>query len=186
MFSYIQSIILTIALAFLLRFYVIQPFIVEGSSMEPNFHDREYIVIDKASYHIRVPKRGEVIVFHPPTAQSENYIKRIIGLPGDTVEVNKGDIMVNGTKLDETYLGDEDHKTEPIRMTGSVTLNPDEYFVLGDNREHSSDSREWGPLRKENIEGRTWFIALPLNNFQFISPPSYALSLSWLIGPHIS
>jgi len=177
MLSYIQSIALTLALAFLLRYFVIQPFIVDGSSMEPNFHNHEYIVIDKATYRIRSPKRGEVIVFHPPNEPLQNYIKRVIGLPGETISVKDGDVYINGKVISESYLGDENHQTEPIHLTSAVTLGPDEYFVLGDNRMHSSDSREWGILPKQNVEGRTWIIAAPLSNFQFISSPHYASAI---------
>lgn len=178
MLSFIQSILITVLLAFLLRFFLIQPFIVEGSSMEPNFHDQQYIIIDKLSYRLRDPKRGEVIVFHPPNDPSQNYIKRIIGLPGETVRIDNGDVYVNEVKLDESYLGDQNHNTEQLRFREPVILEADEYFVMGDNRNHSSDSREWGELTKQNIEGRTWFIALPFADFHFISPPSYQSRLT--------
>ena len=177
MLSFAQSVIVTVLLAFLLRFFVIQPFIVEGSSMEPNFHDQEYIIIDKFTYRFREPRRGEVIVFHPPTEPSQNYIKRVIGLPGETVSIQDGDVYVNGNKISEAYLGNQYHKTEQLRQRDPITLPPNEYFVMGDNRTHSSDSREWGELPKENIEGRTWFIALPLQNFQLVSPPRYQAML---------
>jgi signal peptidase I len=173
MFSLIQSVTLTIALAFFLRFFVVQPFIVEGSSMEPNFHDREYIVIDKASYRFREPHRGEVIVFHPPNDPSQNYIKRIIGLPGDTVEIKEEDVYINNKKVDEPYLGESNHATNDGHQKAPITLAAGEYFVLGDNRQHSSDSREWGILDKASIEGRTWFIAYPPQNFQLVTPPTY-------------
>ena len=177
MFSLFQSITLTIVLAFFLRFYVVQPFIVEGSSMEPNFHDRQYIVIDKASYRFRQPSRGEVIVFHPPTELSQNYIKRIIGLPGEIIEIRDGDVFVNNIRLNEAYLGDSNHTTNEGNQKEPVTLGPDEYFVMGDNRSHSSDSREWGVLSKSYIEGRTWFIAYPPQQFQFVRPPIYQATL---------
>ncbi|HEY1074578.1 MAG TPA: signal peptidase I [Patescibacteria group bacterium] len=178
MFSFIQSVVITVLLAFLLRFFVLQPFIVEGSSMEPNFHDQQYIIIDKLSYRMREPHRGEVIVFHPPVAITQNYIKRIIGLPGETVLVKEGEVFVNGKKVDEPYLGNENHHTLPISTQSPVTLGDDEYFVMGDNRTHSSDSREFGALKKANIEGRTWFIAFPFRDFEFIHKPNYNLSLA--------
>jgi signal peptidase I len=173
MLSFIQSILITVLLAFLLRFFLIQPFIVEGSSMEPNFHDQQYIIIDKLSYRIREPRRGEVIVFHPPNDPAQNYIKRIIGLPGETVRIDNGNVFINEIKLEEPYLGEQNHNTEQLRFREPVTLDADEYFVMGDNRNHSSDSREWGELVKHNIEGRTWFIALPFSDFQVIPRPSY-------------
>ncbi len=178
MLSFLQSIVTTILLAFILRFFVIQPFVVEGSSMEPNFHNEEYIVIDKISYRFRPPQRGEVVVLHPPIQPDQNYIKRIIGLPGEKISIQDGDVFINGQKIEESYLGTENHKTEPLNQRESATLGPDEYFVLGDNRSHSSDSREWGKLPKENIEGRTWVIAYPFSNFQIVTAPKYGSLLS--------
>jgi signal peptidase I len=174
MFSFIQSVVITVLLAFLLRVFVVQPFVVDGSSMEPNFHNNEYIIIDKLSYRFHNPKRGDVIVLHPPVAVAENYIKRIIGLPGETVSVENGDVFINGQKIDEPYLGDENHKTTPFNMSGPVTLGPNDYYVMGDNREHSSDSRDWGILNRSEIEGRTWFVVFPLSNFSFIHTPTYS------------
>ncbi len=177
MLSFIQSIVITILLAFLLRVFVVQPFVVDGSSMEPNFHNGQYIIIDKLSYRFRDVKRGEVVVLHPPVATSENYIKRVIGLPGETVEVKDGEVFINTTKLDEPYLGSEQHNTTPFNTDKPVTLGTDEYFVMGDNREHSSDSRDWGKLNKSAIEGRTWFIVFPLSDFSFIRSPEYLSAL---------
>jgi signal peptidase I len=178
MLSLIQSVVTTILLAFLLRFFVIQPFIVEGSSMEPNFHDNEYIIIDKLSYRMREPQRGEVIVFHPPNDPTQNYIKRILGLPGETVKIDNGDVYVNGAKIDEAYLGGQNHHTEQINQRTPVTLGAGEYFVLGDNRMHSSDSREWGVLTKTNIEGRTWLVVFPLEEFKVVKAPAYRVAES--------
>lgn len=173
MISIAQSAALTVILAFIIRLFVIQPFIVEGSSMEPSFHDRQYIIIDKVSYKFRQPHRGEVIVLHPPSAPEQNYIKRIIGLPGETVSVKNGEVTINGAPLTETYTQNE---TIPTTEVVKTTLETDQYFVLGDNRAHSSDSREFGALQKENIEGRTWFVAFPTTDFHFIPLPKYQLS----------
>lgn len=173
MFSFVQSVVVTILLAFLIRFFVLQPFVVEGSSMEPNFHNNQYIIIDKLTYRFREPKRGEVIVFHPPTEPSQNYIKRIIGLPGETIAISNGDVFVNGKKLDENYLGNQNHKTDQFATKEPVILGQEEYFVMGDNRGHSSDSREWGKLKKSEFEGRTWFIMFPLRDMSLIRKPTY-------------
>ncbi len=151
--------------------------------MEPNFHDREYIVIDKLSYRLHQPHRGDVVVFHPPVNPNDNYIKRVIGLPGETVSIYHEDIYINGKKLDEPYLQDNNHTTEPLTQKAEVTLKANEYYVLGDNRTHSSDSREWGPLQVSKIEGRTWFIAFPWKNFQVINAPTYGAVTSWLELP---
>lgn len=176
MLSFLQSVTITILLAFLLRFFVIQPFVVEGSSMEPNFHDDQYIIIDKFSYRVREPQRGEVIVFHPPTYPDQNYIKRIIGLPNETVTIQNGEVFINNKQLEEAYLGNQESASPELLNFEPVTLGSDEYFVMGDNRNHSSDSREWGKLSKANIEGRTWFVAFPVSDFHFVQLPEYEIT----------
>ncbi|MEF8847323.1 MAG: signal peptidase I [Candidatus Paceibacterota bacterium] len=146
-----------------IRYFLFQPFLVHGSSMEPNFHNGDYLIIDEVSYRFRDPKRGEVIVFHYPEEPKYEYIKRIVGLPGETVKVNEGKVTVYSKDkkrvLKETYLpasADTPGSTE-------VTLNSNEYFVLGDNRTASSDSRRWGPLKEKYIVGRVWFHLQPLS-----------------------
>lgn len=154
-----------IALAVVLpiRLFIAQPFVVSGSSMDPTFHDAEYLIVDELSYYINEPKRGDVVVFHYPKEPKKYFIKRIIGLPGETVHVRQEYVSVtkaDGTemRLDEPYLvnlgngGDED-----------VTVSAGEYFVMGDNRPASSDSRTWGLLPEENIAGRAFLRLLPLS-----------------------
>lgn len=159
----------------IVRVFLVQPFIVDGSSMEPNFHDKEYILVDKLSYRFRAPARGEVIVFHPPNFPTENYIKRIIGLPGDTVDIANGKIDVNGVEISEPYLNSlPSDTTTVINLPPKVKVPAGQYFVLGDNRNHSSDSREWGLLPKANIIGRTWLVVLPIHDFGFVFDPAYA------------
>ena len=174
MLSFTKSVTITILLALLIRFFILQPFVVDGESMEPNFYNREYIIIDKISYRLRVPARGDVVVFHPPIAPAENYIKRVIGLPGESVEImTDSTVYINNKKLNEAYIIADDGGKKPEM----VTLGPDEYFLMGDNRGHSSDSRTWGPIHASKIEGRTWFVALPFQNFRFIRTPPFTLSL---------
>lgn len=141
--------------------------------MEPNFHNNEYIIIDKLSYKVRPVHRGEVVVLHPPVDPGQNYIKRVVGLPGETIAIKEGEVYINNHLLQESYLGPEDHKTEPFNLATPLALQSNEYFVMGDNREHSSDSREWGVLKKDNIEGRTWVIVLPFQNFAAVKAPIY-------------
>ncbi len=164
-----------------MRAFVVQPFIVEGESMEPNFHDKEYIIIDKLSYRFHQPKRGEVLVFHPPVAVGQNYIKRVIGLPGETIVIDQNAVTINGKKIDEPYLGSIANQPDQFGTHINTTLGKDEYFVLGDNRNHSSDSREWGKLPAANIEGRTWFVAIPTKNFHFVQTPTYNIDTSYVI-----
>lgn len=181
--EFIKTIAIIILIAFFVRFYLIQPFVVDGSSMEPNFHNGEYLLVDKLSYRFKTPQRGDVIVFHPPSSPGLNYIKRIIALPEEQLEIKSGEILVNGVRIDEPYL--PSGKTL-VRHTQAVNLKqklgPDEYFVLGDNREHSSDSREWGSVPKTNIIGKAWFVVFPITNFGLVFQPSYAVSSSLTQG----
>jgi len=158
----------------LLRIFVFHPFLIDGNSMEPNFHNNEYLLVDKISYKFREPRRGEVIIFHPPH-KSDYYIKRIIALPGEKVVIKEGRVYISnkevptGLPLSEPYL-------PPDTKTGGEivqTLHKDEYFVLGDNRNHSVDSREFGVVPKKNISGRAFFVILPFSNFGFVHPVSY-------------
>ena len=149
-----------------IRYYVAQPFFVRGASMEPAFHDGEYLVIDELSYRIGDPDRGEVIVFRFPLNTSQFYIKRIIGLPGETVRIKDNQVTISSKGeeiiLDEAwYLADEVTAGEI-----EVTLNDEEYFVMGDNRSSSSDSRRWGALRDSFIVGKVFIRALPFNKFK--------------------
>lgn len=137
------------------RLILFEPFLVRGQSMEPNFHNFDYLIIDKLSYLFRQPQRGEVVVFKPPFDDHVYYIKRIIGLPGEKIVIEESKITVfnkehpQGFVLNENYL--QNHYT---LGKIEITLGKDEYFVMGDNREVSYDSRKWGPVNRERIAGR--------------------------------
>lgn len=174
-FEFIKTVAIIILIAFFVRFFLFQPFVVEGSSMEPNFHNGEYLLVNKLSYRIAQPHRGDVIVFHPPTSPGVNYIKRIIALPGETVEIKGGEIFVNQAKVDEPYIPSELTLVRNSQAANlKATLQDNEYFVLGDNRDHSSDSREWGNVPRENIVGKAWIVIFPIKNFGLVFHPSYA------------
>ena len=168
-FEFIKILVISLAIVFPIRAYVAQPFIVEGDSMEPNFRDGEYLIIDEISYRFKEPQRGDVIVFHPPTGQRIFFIKRIVGLPGERVLIENGKIILSSGNervvLSEGYLP-ENLKTSPDY---SVKLGENEYFVLGDNRDRSSDSRLWGALRKESIIGRAFLRLWPLSNLGILT-----------------
>ncbi|MFA5310414.1 MAG: signal peptidase I [Candidatus Paceibacterota bacterium] len=155
--------ILLIALAIVIpvRMLLFQPFVVKGESMEPNYHSGDYLIIDELSYRLRDPQRGEVIVFKYPLNPSYRYIKRIIALPNETIELKDGQVYVSradgeAQKIDESlYINEETReKWKKMLVYGPLTLNADEYFVMGDNRNNSSDSRVWGVLPLENITGK--------------------------------
>lgn len=173
--EFLKTVAIIVIIAFFVRFYLIQPFVVEGSSMEPNFHSGEYLLVDKVSYRFRDIKRGEVIVFHPPSRPNLNYIKRIIALPGDNVQIKDGEISVNGARLDEPYIsGGETLIRNSFAANLTQKLGRDEYFVLGDNRDHSSDSREIGAVPRHNIVGRAWLVVFPIRYFGLVLNPRYA------------
>jgi len=157
-----------------IRYFLFQPFFVIGQSMEPNFNNGDYLIVDEISYRFLKPKRGEVIVFKYPDNPTQRYIKRIIGLPGETIEVENGEIAISSADqflaLDESgYLSDLVETSGNIK----ITLHDNEYFVLGDNRMLSSDSRRWGTLPKENIIGRVFLRAWPPGVFAKIEAPAY-------------
>lgn len=163
----IETALLT-AVIFLVVNTITGRFRIEGSSMEPNLHDGEYVIIDRVSYVLHPPERGDVIVFVPPTGDKD-YIKRVMGLPGDTVEVRNSQVIVNGKVLDEPYLN------APTNYTyGPQTIEPGHYFVLGDNRNNSSDSHSWGAIASSTIIGRAWFVYWPPTDWGAVPHYSYA------------
>ena len=172
----IQIVIISAAIIIPIRYFLIQPFYVKGASMEPNFYDHEYLVIDELSYRFRAPERGEIVVFRYPRDPSQFFIKRVIGLPGETVEFVNDQVKIyndahpNGMILKESYLDDV-----PTTGQKKITLAADEYVVLGDNRNESLDSRVFGPVNRELIVGRVWVRGLPLSRVNLFEPPLYNL-----------
>jgi len=171
-FQIIKGIDILLVLGLLFRSFILQPFVVEGNSMETNFHNQEFLLVDRISYKFRSPQRGEVIVFRYPKNPNEDYIKRIVGLPGETVNIENGKIYINDNLLNEGYLP-LGSQTFTSTENGSLktTLGPKEYFVLGDNRQNSSDSREWGILPQKNIIGRAWLIVFPFQDLGKVKNP---------------
>ncbi|MFH1354047.1 MAG: signal peptidase I [bacterium] len=158
--------LLAMAIIVPVRYFLVQPFFVRGASMQPNFIDGEYLVVDELSYRLREPRRGEVIVFQYPGDPSQFFIKRLVGLPGETVEIGQGQVLIKNSVYPEGVLLDESQYLSGEVRTGgtlSITLGEDEYFVLGDNRPSSSDSRSWGLLTEKAIVGRAWIRAFPVN-----------------------
>ena len=170
----VQIVVVAAAIIIPVRFFLVQPFYVRGASMEPTFFDKEYLLIDEITYRFAEPKRGDVVVFRYPRDPSEFFIKRIVGMPGDTVDVKDGGVTITnqdhagGVVLEETYLD------QPVTIGNKhVTLNPDEYFLLGDNRGSSLDSRNFGPVKEEYIVGKVWLRGLPLDRFSLFEPTTY-------------
>ena len=174
LFETIKIVILAAIIVLPIRYLIFQPFFVQGMSMEPNFESGDYLIIDEVTYRFRDPQRGEVVVFKYPKNPSQRYIKRIIGLPKETIEIKDGEVIVySGTEsqaLDET-----DYLPETIQTSGNirVSLDEDEYFVLGDNRSFSSDSRRWGALPRKNIVGKVFLRAWPFAALAKFEAPAY-------------
>ncbi|MBD3281826.1 signal peptidase I [Candidatus Uhrbacteria bacterium] len=173
----IQVVAISLAIIIPVRYFLIQPFYVKGASMEPNFFDHEYLIIDEISYRFSEPERGDILVFHYPNDPKNYFIKRLVGLPGETVEVANGQVKIyndeypNGIVLDESlYLSDE-----YTAQTRRDTLKADEYFVLGDNRASSLDSRFFGPIDEDVVVGKVWVRGWPLDRWKIFSTPDYNL-----------
>jgi len=160
------------------RYFLFKPFVVRGASMEPNFFEKEYLIIDEISYRLRQPARGDIVVFRAPTAPQEYFLKRIIGLPGERVKVGNGKVFIynkenpQGKQLDETvYLPAETDTQGDV----DLQLNDDQYFVLGDHRSVSFDSRRFGAIHRSDLVGRAWVRGLPLNRISRFTTLQYGL-----------
>lgn len=185
--------IIVFLIAFCLRYFAVQPFIVDGESMMPNFVNNEYLLAEKISYIVGQPKRGDAIIFRYPGNPSINYIKRIIGLPGETVIITENKVTIknkdfpDGMNLSESYIPSAALTLPPESNQFEKTLGIDQYFVMGDNRQHSSDSREWGVLPKTNIIGRAWLTVVPIKNFGVQKRVTYSrIDLSRLFSKRFS
>ena len=173
--AHLREIVITLLIALIilgLMRIVVQSYSVEGESMETSFHNGQYLLVNKLSYRFHEPRRGDVIIFWPPKYTEKPYIKRVIGMPGEEVSISGGVVHINGTPLDEPdYI-----PTTPLYGESSVQVPEGEYFVLGDNRTSSSDSRSWGTVPRANIIGKVWFTYWPLGEWGF--SPRYSTALS--------
>lgn len=172
----LQTVVMAVAIFMVVYLFLMRPHQVSGRSMVPNLQDGEYLLTEKVSYWRSEPKRGDVVVFSAPPTRRQDYIKRVIGVPGDQVEIKDGKVLVNGKLLDEAYLPSE-FKTDQGRaiQTGRVyTLGADEYFVFGDNRGNSSDSRDFGPIKGSDIVGKAWVVYWPPQEAGVVPGVSYA------------
>lgn len=157
----IRFVAITLIIVVPFRLYVAQPFIVSGDSMVPTFHNGEYLIVDELSYNLRNPERGEVIIFRYPKDTSKYFIKRIIGLPGEKIEISRDEVRVEDKEGKIVKLAEPYARGLSFTKTNS-SLSDGEYFVLGDNRAASSDSRVWGAVKREHIVGRAFLRLLPV------------------------
>ncbi len=149
------TILIALALYLILR-VAVQGYTVQHSSMLPNIEEGEWIMVSKARYFFSNPQQGDVVVFDPPISSEHPFIKRVIGLPNDTVEVRDGKVIINGIPMEEDYVAEPPHYNMPPKK-----IPDDEYFVLGDNRNHSNDSHSCWTVPSENIVGKAWFVYWP-------------------------
>jgi signal peptidase I len=163
----VREIIVSIAVTlfvFLIIHFAIQSFRVDGESMQPGLHTDEFVLVDKVTYLFRAPQRGDIIVFHYPLDTSRDFIKRVIGVPGDVVSTNSTNVIVDGKTLHEPYI------RVPFNFANDTwKLGPNQFFVMGDNRDNSLDSRSWGLLDKNYIVGRVEAVYWPVTNWEFIN-----------------
>lgn len=159
-----------------IRLFIAQPFIVSGSSMVPTFQNGQYLIVDELSYHFEAPKRGDVIVFRYPNDPSKFFIKRIVGLPGETVEVKAEQTIIINKEHPDGFALDQSYVMNHSEDSDTQTLTDNQYFVMGDNRSGSSDSRAWGPVPKNLLVGRVWLRLFPITKIAFL--PGYYKQLN--------
>lgn len=171
----LQVVVFAISIFLFVYLLILQPHKIKGASMEPNFHDGEYLLTDKVSYRLGEPTRGDVVVFKAPPTYKDEFIKRIIGLPGEEVKIENGSVFINGRELDEQYLPEGTRVVPGSFSTEgqTITVPTGSYYVLGDNRDHSLDSRNIGPIDRQYITGRAWFVYWPVSDVGTVKSPTY-------------
>ena len=173
-YSFIETVVIALVIAVVLYLFIMTPHEVLGNSMYPTYKNGEYLMANKLTYRFGEPRRGDVIIFK--YSDTQDFIKRIIGIPGDNIMVKDGKVYVNGTQLDQTtyleetvYTSGGDYLTEGE----TITIGESQYFVLGDNRPHSSDSRTFGPIKENQIKGKAWIVYLPISEFRIVTHETY-------------
>src|SRR3989344_9685312 len=168
----LEVVFIAVVTVFLIRSFLVQPFLVSGASMEPNYYDGNYLLVDEITYRFREPSRGEVVVFRYPLDRRTFFIKRIIGLPGERLVSQNGQIRIFRDGAD-IFL-EEDYLRGGLKSTDNFDyqLGDDKYFVLGDNRNHSFDSRNWGAIGRKDIVGLARLRVLPISDFELFEGPS--------------
>ena len=176
-FDFLQGIVVILAIMVVIYLFIMSPQEVSGSSMEPNFHNNEFILTNKIAYKFSEPERGDVVIFKSPENKDVDFIKRIVAKPGETIEIRSNAYYVNGKRLNEPYLAPDVYMFGGsfLRENEVYTVPPGDYFVSGDNRPHSSDSREFGPIAKEDFVGKAILRYWPFSEAGVIQRPTYTL-----------
>lgn len=171
----IEVVVFAVGIFFFVYLLIMRPHKIKGQSMHPTFPDAEYLLTEKVTYYLRDPVRGDVVVFKPPVSETDEFIKRVIATPGETIMITGGNIYVNDELLEEPYISTNIRTANGAFLSEGVkfTVPAGEYFVIGDNRPHSSDSRAWGPVTKKAISGRAWLVYWPMRNAGTVKLPNY-------------
>ncbi|MEY2671710.1 MAG: hypothetical protein RL687_127 [Candidatus Parcubacteria bacterium] len=160
--------VLALIIVIPIRTYIAQPFIVSGDSMVPTFHNGEYLIVDEISYHMGKIKRGDVVIFKYPNDPSRYFIKRMIGLPNEKIEISGKTVKITNKENPDGFILDEPYINESFTTNAPYQTGPDQYFVMGDNRNRSSDSRVWGVVDKKFLIGRAYLRLLPFNEIDHL------------------
>ncbi len=174
----LEVVVFAIGVFFFIYLLVMRPHKIDGLSMMPNFPDNEYLLTEKVTYYTRNPERGDVVVFTPPVSETDEFIKRVIAVPGERVMVKGGKVYINGNLLNEPYLKDSLITNEATFLKEGIefTVPDGKYIVMGDNRPNSSDSRYWGPITKKDISGRAWVVYWPVDQVGTVRKPNYEVT----------
>lgn len=154
--EFVETVVFTLLIYALVRTFLFENYRVLGHSMDPTLENDQFLVVNKLGYRLHDPKRGDIIVFRDPRTDQRKLIKRVIGLPGEVLEIEDGQVFINDQLLDEPYIADSGHYSQP-----QSPISEDQYFVLGDNRDNSSDSHNWGTLPRDKIVGKAWISYWP-------------------------
>ena len=166
--EFVETIVITLAIYVLVRLLLFESYRVVGHSMDPTLEDNQFLVVEKVSYRLHEPERGDIIVFRDPNGDKRKLIKRIVGLPGEVVEIRNGQVLIDGQPLDEPYIVDPGRYSQP-----PTEVPQGQYFVLGDNRNNSSDSHYWGTFPRQRIVGKAWLSYWPPRLWGVIPHQSY-------------
>ena len=177
LFEIAKIIVISLLIIMPIRFFIIQPFYVKGASMEPSFYNHDYLIVDEISYRFSPPSRGDVIIFRYPKDETQFFIKRVIGLPGERVVMKDNHIFIyndkfkDGLQLKEEYLSEDEINPRPV----DIVVPDGHYFVMGDNRDSSMDSTIFGPIEKRLIIGRVWIRGFPIDEMKIFSKYNYQI-----------
>jgi signal peptidase I len=171
----VKVVVISLAIIIPIRYFLIQPFYVRGASMEPNFYDNEYLIINEIGYRFAAPQRGDIVVIKSKIVAKEYLIKRVIGLPEEKIEINSGEVKIFNKDNPEGKVLQEEYLAKGIATNGNyiITLKTGEYYVMGDNRPSSLDSRSFGAINRDEVVGRAWLRAWPLQKMRHFTSPEY-------------